>query len=114
LQDEAFKHGFAVRTALGDPGTPEGPFKASKAIHAAVRDLLDDSFVTHLRSITSDDSVLRDTVYGGRWGQINYTGRGMGVQGKGQQITDRDSVTHACVARLFFRPHNIAFILSMT
>lgn len=70
MQVEAFKHGFAVRTALGDPGTPQQPFKAAKAIHAAVQDLLDDSFVTHMRRITSDDTVLRDTVYGGRWGEF--------------------------------------------
>lgn len=60
------KHGFAVRTALGDPGTQERPFPEARKIHAAVRDLLNDTFVDYLRALTSDDTVLRDSVYGGR------------------------------------------------
>lgn len=66
-QVEAFKHGFAVRTALGDPGTKQRPFPESDKIHAAVRDLLSDTFVDHLRALTSDDTVLQDLSYGGRW-----------------------------------------------
>lgn len=61
------KHGFAVRTALGDPGTEEHPFPAAHKIHAATRDLLNGTFVEYLRAITSDDGVLQDTIYGGRW-----------------------------------------------
>ncbi|WIA36576.1 hypothetical protein OEZ86_007868 [Tetradesmus obliquus] len=64
---EAMKHGFAIRTALGDPGTAERPFPHADAINAAVRDLLDDSFVEKLRAATRDDGVLPDDEYGGRW-----------------------------------------------
>jgi gamma-glutamyltranspeptidase len=66
LQVEAMKHGFAVRTALGDPGTPKQPFPHAAAITAAVKDLLDDAFVDKLRAATKDDGVLPDTEYGGR------------------------------------------------
>jgi gamma-glutamyltranspeptidase len=66
LQVEAMKHGFAIRTALGDPGTPQQPFPHAAAINAAVQDLLDDAFVKKLRAATRDDSVLPDTEYGGR------------------------------------------------
>ena len=67
LQVEAFKHGFAVRTALGDPGNQQRPFPEAGKIRAAARDLLNDTFVDYLRALTSDDTVLRDTAYGGRW-----------------------------------------------
>jgi hypothetical protein len=60
------KHGFAVRTALGDPGTAEQPFPHAGAINAAVADLLADAFVDKLRAATKDDGVLPDTEYGGR------------------------------------------------
>lgn len=60
------KHGFAVRTALGDPGTEDHPFPEANKILAATRDLLNDTFVGYLRAITSDDGVLQDTAYGGR------------------------------------------------
>jgi hypothetical protein len=66
-QVEALKHGFAVRTALGDPGTKEQPFSESDKIQLAVQDLLNDTFVNHLRALTSDDTVLQDLAYGGRW-----------------------------------------------
>jgi hypothetical protein len=67
FQVEAMKHGFAIRTALGDPGTPDLPFKWADSINAAVSDLLNDSFIDILRSSTKDDDVLPDTEYGGRW-----------------------------------------------
>jgi hypothetical protein len=69
VQVEAFKHGFAVRTALGDPGTQQRPFPAAAKVHAATRDLLNDTFVDYLRALTSDDTVLQDTMYGGRCAQ---------------------------------------------
>jgi len=61
------KHGFAVRTALGDPGSQLQPYESADAIAAAVGDLLDDAFVDKLRSATRDDTVLDDRAYGGRW-----------------------------------------------
>lgn len=66
-QVEAMKHGFAIRTALGDPGTPQQPFPHAAAVNAAVQDLLDDAFVEKLRAATKDNGVLPDTEYGGRW-----------------------------------------------
>ncbi len=42
---EAQKHAFAIRTALGDPGTPDRPFAFKDEIWAAVGDLLNDEFI---------------------------------------------------------------------
>eukprot|EP00775_Hariotina_reticulata_P002395 gene2395-2699_t len=70
---EAMKHGFAIRTALGDPGTPELPFKWASSINAAVSDLLNDTFIDLLRSSTTDDDVMPDTEYGGRWNPKGVT-----------------------------------------
>ncbi|KAF8065580.1 GGT2 [Scenedesmus sp. PABB004] len=64
---EAMKHGFAVRTALGDPGTPAAPFPHADRIAAAAADLLDARFAASLRAATRDDGVLPDEAYGGRW-----------------------------------------------
>eukprot|EP00879_Flechtneria_rotunda_P013855 GHRR01014471.1.p1 GENE.GHRR01014471.1~~GHRR01014471.1.p1 ORF type:complete len:716 (+),score=228.03 GHRR01014471.1:397-2544(+) len=64
---EAMKHGFAIRTALGDPGPSKKPFEHASAINAAVADLLSDTFVDKLRMQTLDDGVLPDEQYGGRW-----------------------------------------------
>lgn len=66
MQVEAMKHGFAVRTALGDPGAPEQPFEHADSINAAVADLLSDEFVASLRKLTQDNGVIADEVYGGR------------------------------------------------
>lgn len=65
-QVEAMKHGFAVRTALGDPGTSEAPFEHADSIHAAVSDLLSNEFVSQLKRITLDNGVIADDKYGGR------------------------------------------------
>lgn len=67
VQVEAMKHGFAIRTALGDPGTPDKPYPHADSINAAVADLLSDDFINKLRGITKDNDVLPDTAYGGRW-----------------------------------------------
>lgn len=69
------KHGFAVRTALGDPGSPQQPFPEAASIQAAVGDLLSDGFVDALRAKTQDDDVLPDNQYGGRWVDGVNTGR---------------------------------------
>lgn len=83
---EAQKHGFAVRTALGDPGTADAPFEMRDEILAAVSDLINDTFIDSLRSLTSDDGVLPPTSYGGRW---NPVGRGA--------PPDDHGTTHFCV-----------------
>lgn len=59
---EAMKHVFAIRMSLGDPAfvNTTGP------IHA----LLSDSYMSQLRRVTSDKSVLPLDQYGGRY---NYT-----------------------------------------
>eukprot|EP00878_Enallax_costatus_P018979 GHUV01020007.1.p1 GENE.GHUV01020007.1~~GHUV01020007.1.p1 ORF type:complete len:457 (+),score=130.97 GHUV01020007.1:1014-2384(+) len=67
---EAMKHGFAVRTALGDPGTPEQPFDHADSINAAVADLLSDDFVAQLRAMTRDNGVIAGDLYGGRWNPL--------------------------------------------
>lgn len=61
------KHGFAVRTALGDPGTPADPSPHASSIWAATKDLLSDAFVTQMRGVTSDTGVLDSKQYGGKW-----------------------------------------------
>lgn len=66
-QVEALKHGFAVRTALGDPGSKAQPYATAHRITAAVSDLLNDTFIDQLRAATHDDTVLEDTAYGGKW-----------------------------------------------
>jgi hypothetical protein len=63
---EALKHGFAVRTALGDPGTPAAPFPGAAAISAAAADLTSDAFISRMRAMTQDDGVLPSDAYGGR------------------------------------------------
>lgn len=67
------KHGFAVRTALGDPGTPGAPTQLADSINAATRDLLDDGFVAQLRGMTRDDAVLPPEQYGGAWNPRGVT-----------------------------------------
>lgn len=66
MQVEAFKHGFAMRTALGDPGPDDKPLPGAARIHAAVRDMLNDTFIDTLRAATKDDAVLPAVAYGGK------------------------------------------------
>ena len=67
------KHGFAVRTALGDPGTKTAPSEHAASINDALSDLLNDEFIEELRSKTKDDSVLDDDQYGGKWNPQKFT-----------------------------------------
>lgn len=73
LQVECLKHGFAVRTALGDPGTAEHPSEHAGSIKAALTDLLDDSFIEGLKAKTKDDWVLDQEEYGGKWNPKKFT-----------------------------------------
>ncbi|GIL61114.1 hypothetical protein Vafri_15488 [Volvox africanus] len=63
-QVEAMKHAFAVRNALGDPGTPSRPFTD---VAAVLKDISNGSFADYLRSLINDSSVLPLKMYGGRW-----------------------------------------------
>ncbi|EFJ49961.1 hypothetical protein VOLCADRAFT_30482, partial [Volvox carteri f. nagariensis] len=63
-QVEAMKHAFAVRNALGDPGTQTRPYTD---VSAVLSDIADPSFAERLRSLINDSSVLPQTMYGGRW-----------------------------------------------
>ncbi|KAI8464305.1 MAG: gamma-glutamyltranspeptidase [Monoraphidium minutum] len=87
---EAQKHGFAVRTALGDPGPEGAPFAHADEIWAATRDLLDAGFTDSLRAATRDGRVLAPEAYGGRWNPI---GRGAPPDDHGTthfNVVDRD------------------------
>lgn len=46
MQAEALKHAFAVRSHLGDPGTPDAPFANVTAVMASI---LDPAFADELR-----------------------------------------------------------------
>ncbi|GLC51597.1 hypothetical protein PLESTB_000519700 [Pleodorina starrii] len=63
-QVEAMKHAFAVRNALGDPGTPAMPYTDVAAVLA---DIANASFAQQLRSLINDSAVLPHSMYGGRW-----------------------------------------------
>ncbi|MEW5317524.1 MAG: hypothetical protein WDW38_008812 [Sanguina aurantia] len=65
---ESMKHGFAVRMALGDPGTPAQPFWNVTSVLA---DMYSPAFVDSLRASINNSGVLQQGQYGGKWNPAN-------------------------------------------
>ncbi|GAX84299.1 hypothetical protein CEUSTIGMA_g11721.t1 [Chlamydomonas eustigma] len=61
---ESMKHIYAVRTSMGDPGTPEHPFRNMSEL---LSDMMDSEFSKRLRESVHDDRVLDASEYGGQW-----------------------------------------------
>lgn len=64
------KHGFVMRTALGDPGPADNPNNMAPQIQEVLSDLLDDAYISQLRAMTKDNSVLPSSRYGGKWNPL--------------------------------------------
>ncbi|KAG2494187.1 hypothetical protein HYH03_007545 [Edaphochlamys debaryana] len=66
---EAFKHAFAVRSAMGDPGPP-GAANPFVDVGGVLGDVADPAFVDQLRAAINDSSVLPLSAYGGKYNPI--------------------------------------------
>lgn len=83
---EAMKHAFTLRMSLGDNGTEQHPQPAENI--RVLSDMLNDTFIDELRSLTSDEHTLPLDEYGGRWNPIR-----LGVK----PPPDDHGTSHYCV-----------------
>lgn len=91
---EAFKHAFAARTYLGDPGWGGRTFKYSPRadVEAVLTDMLSSEYADTLRAAINDNTTLPTKDYGGKWAPDFAVREDHGTTGLAVVSEDSDAV----------------------